>query len=95
VKSDALTMLTPSEVRSLTEPFMEQTGGPIVRCYYCSRGGSTETIVLKDGQPVSGWVCVEHAADPPKRAGGMSTRLRRIVHPGSRGGNSAQLPRRR
>jgi hypothetical protein len=132
VKSDALTMLTPSEVRSLTEPFMEQTGGPIVRCYYCSRGGSTETIVLKDGQPVSGWVCVEHAAhppriscyycaredaakttvlkdgrpvsrwvcvehaaDPPKRAGGMRTRLRRIVHPGSRGGNSAQLPRRR
>jgi hypothetical protein len=83
VKSDALTMLTPSEVRSLTEPFMEQTGGPIVRCYYCSRGGSTETTVLKDGQPVSRWVCVTHAFHQPKRVGRVSARLRSFVHPGS------------
>ena len=125
-------VLTPSEVTSLSEPFKEHTGGPIVRCYYCSRGGATETTVLKDGQPVSRWVCVEHAAHllragcyycasedafettvlkdgqpvsrwvcvehaarPPKRVGWVSTRLRHIVHPGSRGGNSAHLLRRR
>ena len=124
--------LTPSEVRSLSEPFKEHADGRIIRCYYCSRGGSTETTVLKNGEPisrwvcvehavhpstkvrcyycasedafettvvrngepVSRWVCVEHAVHPPKRVGGVSTRLRRIVHPGSRG-NSAHLLRRR
>jgi hypothetical protein len=124
--------LTPSEVALLLEPFKDNTDGSIVRCYYCSRGGSTETTVLadgepvsrwvcvehaahpsrvgcyycaredaskttvlKDGQPISRWVCVEHAAHPPKRAGGVSTKLRRMVHPGSRGGNSAHITRRR
>jgi hypothetical protein len=61
VKSEAITLLTPSEVSSLSEPFKEHTGGPIVRCYYCSRGGSTDTTVLADGEPVSRWVCAEHA----------------------------------
>jgi hypothetical protein len=93
VKGGALTPLTPSEVTRLLEPFKNHTGGPIVRCYYCSRGGSTETTVLADGHPVSGWVCVEHAAHPPKRTGGVSTRLRRIALLGSNGGNSAHLPR--
>jgi hypothetical protein len=62
VKGEVLTLLTPSEVRSLSDPFKEHTGGPIVRCYYCSRGGSTETTVLADGEPVSRWVCAEHAS---------------------------------
>ena len=62
----ALTQLTPSEVGRLSEPFKEHPGGPIVRCYYCSRGGFTELTVLADGQPVSRWVCVEHAAHPPR-----------------------------
>jgi len=76
---------TPSEVTSLFEPFKEHTRGTIVRCYYCSLGGSTETIVLKDGQPVSRWGCVELAVHPPKRVGEVSARLRHIVHPGSKG----------
>ena len=132
MKIDAFTLLTPSEVRSLSEPFEEHTGGPIVRCYYCSRGGSTETTMLKDGEPVSRWVCAEHAAHPsrvgcyycaredaakttvlkdglpvsrwvcaehaahpPERVGGVSTRLRRIVHSSSRGGSRTHLLRRR
>ena len=60
-KSGRLTLITPSEIRSLSEPFEVHEGGPIVRCYYCYRAGSTETTVLKDGEPVSRWVCVEHA----------------------------------
>jgi hypothetical protein len=61
VNSDALGLVTPSEIRSLYEPFNDK-GGPIVRCYYCTRGGASETTVLKDGEPVTRWVCVEHAA---------------------------------
>jgi hypothetical protein len=132
VKGEALRLVTPSEVARLSEPFKEHTDGPKVRCYYCSRGGSTETTVLKDGepvarwvcvehganpsrvgcyycaredasettvlkngQPVSRWVCVEHVAHPPKRAGGASTKLRRIGHFSSRRENSARLLRRR
>jgi hypothetical protein len=59
-------VLTPSEVALLLEPFEEQTGRPIIRCYYCSRGGSTETTVLADGHPVSRWVCAEHVAHPSR-----------------------------
>ena len=94
MKGEALTLITPSEVRSVSEPFKEHADGRMIRCYYCTRGG-TETTVLRDGQPVSRWVCAEHAAHPPKRAGGVSTRLRRIVHSGSRGGSRTHLLRRR
>jgi hypothetical protein len=124
--------LTPSEVALLSEPFEDHAGGPIVRCYYCSREGSTETTVLadgesvsrwvcvehvahrlrtscyycaredaaettvlKDGEPVLRWVCAEHAAHPPKRAGGVSTRLRRVVRSSSKGGSRTNLLRRR
>ncbi len=61
--------LTPSEVARLFEPLNGYTGDTNVRCYYCPLEGSTETTVLKDGQRVSRWVCVEHAINPPKTVG--------------------------
>lgn len=66
LKGDAFTLLTPSEIRTLSEPLEGHAGGRIVRCYYCLRRGSNETTVLADGEPVSRWVCAEHAAHSPR-----------------------------
>jgi hypothetical protein len=89
-KGEALTLkglLTPSEVTSLLEAVRERPGGTKVHCYYCPRDGSSETTVLEDGQPLSRWVCVEHALLPPKplkeHTGGTNVRCYYCLRDGS------------
>lgn len=61
---------SPTDLPDWTQPsFTRRLTPDCPLLLLLSLGGCTETFVLEDGQPVSRWVCVEHAVHPPKKVG--------------------------
>jgi hypothetical protein len=86
---------TPAEVALLFGGPMKGTGGPIVRCYYCSGQGTSYTAGERDEKPLSRWVCPDHLLHQPQRLT-MSGRLRHFVLiPALRRSGRARLLQRR